>query len=160
MLAALGLPVMPEAGRAIIRDQTEIGGTALHTGDTALFAELMLAWEIRSHRAAAELTGPVFFDRGIPDLIGYARLTGRPVPAHVWRAAEVFRYHPRVFVAPPWWDIYVHDDEREQGFDEAVRTFELITEAYRELGYEPVPLPEAGVPERVAFIRAELPGSP
>jgi predicted ATPase len=36
-----------EAGRAIIADQDLIGGRATHTGD-ALFAELMLALEMRS----------------------------------------------------------------------------------------------------------------
>ena len=41
------------------------------------FAELMLSWEMRSYRMAEETTGPVFFDRGVTDLIGYLNLVGR-----------------------------------------------------------------------------------
>jgi hypothetical protein len=47
-LAAEGIRHMPEAGRAIIRDQVAIGGTALPWADRAAFAELMLGWELRS----------------------------------------------------------------------------------------------------------------
>ena len=37
---------MPEAGSAIIQDQTAIRGEALPWSDRSAFAELMLAWEI------------------------------------------------------------------------------------------------------------------
>lgn len=43
-LALEGFHYMPEAGRAIIRDQVAIEGTALPWSDRAAFAELMLAW--------------------------------------------------------------------------------------------------------------------
>jgi predicted ATPase len=87
---------MPEAGRAIIQDQLAIGGEALPWSDRRAFAELMLSWEIRSYRTALKLSGPVIFDRGVPDVIGYLRLSGLPIPSHVDRAAQMFRYHHRV----------------------------------------------------------------
>lgn len=37
-----------EAGRGIIQDQSAIGGRALPWDDRALFAEMMLCWEMRS----------------------------------------------------------------------------------------------------------------
>ncbi|WP_280116049.1 AAA family ATPase [Micromonospora orduensis] len=80
-----------------------------------LFAEVMLSWEIRSYRQASRHPGPVFFDRGIPDLVGYYLLLGQPVPAHLTAAAQLFRYHQRVFIAPPWPQIYTTDSERHQG---------------------------------------------
>lgn len=49
-LAAEGVRHMPEAGRAIIQDQVDIGGTALPWSDREAFAALMLAWEMRSYR--------------------------------------------------------------------------------------------------------------
>ena len=53
-LAAQGFHHMPEAGRAIIRDQIAIGGGALPWADRGAFAELMLSWELRSwHEAHA-----------------------------------------------------------------------------------------------------------
>src|SRR5580704_19697438 len=87
-LAGHGLCTMPEAGRAIIEDQVAIGGNALPWSDRQAFAELMLSWEMRSYRAALNLSGRVIFDRGIPDVAGYLRLSGLPVPTHVEKAAQ------------------------------------------------------------------------
>src|SRR3954465_8016880 len=70
-LAAEGLHAMPEAGRAIIQEQVASGGNALPWSDRLAFAERMFAWEIRSWHAAHALAGPVLFDRGIPDVVGY-----------------------------------------------------------------------------------------
>src|SRR3546814_21067132 len=50
---------MPEAGRAIIRDQVAIGGAALPWADSAAFAELMLGWELRSWHEAHDRAGTV-----------------------------------------------------------------------------------------------------
>jgi len=152
-LAAQGLSHMPEAGRAIIRDQVAIGGTALPWSDRLAFAELMLSWEMRSYRAAQALAGPVVFDRGMPDVVGYLRLSGLSVPPHVERAARSFRYHHRVFVAPPWPAIFVQDTERKQSIEEAEATYRTMVDVYSGLGYELVPLPLAPVPERVRFVR-------
>ncbi|MEV7011027.1 AAA family ATPase [Streptosporangium sp. NPDC051022] len=151
-----GFSCVPEAGRAIIRDQAAIGGRALHRADSLLFAEIMLSWEMRSYREAAHRTGTVFFDRGIPDIVGYHLLLGRPVPPYVSAAARLFRYHPRVFVAPPWEEIYANDHERTQDFDEAVRTHDAMVDAYTCHGYEPITLPRTDVDSRAAFVRRHL----
>lgn len=152
-LADQGLPCMPEAGRAIIQDQVAIGGTALPWSDRAAFAELMLSWELRSWRSAQDFAGPVIFDRGVPDVMGYLRLIDLPVPEHVERAARSFRYHRRVFVAPPWPAIFVRDAERKQSPEEAEATCRAMTDVYSELGYEILTLPLASVDERAAFVR-------
>jgi predicted ATPase len=154
-LRAEGFATAPEAGRGIIRDQTAIGGPALPWQDRALFAELMLSWELRSWHVARTEPGPVFFDRGAPDTIGYLRLCGLPVPDHVASAVRKFRYARRVFVAPPWPQIFTQDEERKQTLDEAERTFRSVTGVYAELGYELVPLPLAPVEERVRFVIAQ-----
>jgi predicted ATPase len=155
-LAHRGICTMPEAGRAIIRDQVEIGGKALPWSDKQAFAELMLSWEMRSYREALRLSGPVIFDRGVPDVTGYLRLSDLPVPSHVDRAAEVFRYHRRVFVAPPWPEIFTQDGERKQSFGEAQATCAEMIETYSALGYEMISLPLASVEERVRFVLAAI----
>ncbi|WP_192245549.1 AAA family ATPase [Mesorhizobium silamurunense] len=150
-LKAMGFATAPEAGR-VIRDQMAIGGPALPWQDQALFAELMLSWELRSWRAAHAKPGPVFFDRGVPDVIGYLRLCSLPVPDRIKNAAAKFRYARRVFIAPPWPKIFTQDEERKQTLDEAERTFQSVAEAYAELGYNLVPLPLTSVEERVRFV--------
>ena len=155
-LASAGLAHMPEAGRAIIRDQMAIGGNALPWADRALFAELMLAWELRAHREARTLAGPVILDRGVPDVLGYLRLCGLPIPDHMRRAAEQCRYNRTVFVAPYWPEIFAQDSERKQDPREAEATCVVMREVYAELGYRLVELPRAGVAERVTFVRARI----
>lgn len=154
-LRSTGFATSVEAGRGIIRDQSAISGPALPWNNPALFAELMLSWELRSYQAATEQPGPVFFDRGVPDVIGYLRLTGLPVPEHVKIAARRFRYAGRVFVAPPWPDIFQQDGERRQTLDDAERTYHALVGVYAELGYELVPLPLAPVEARLQFVLAE-----
>jgi predicted ATPase len=144
-----------EAGRAILRDQWTIGGPATHRSNPALFAELMLALDMQSYQGALDASGPVFFDRGVIDLVVYRRLVGLPVPDHFRAAAKQFRYSRRVFVAPPWAEIFTHDQERKQAFDEAIRTHDAMVQAYVEFGYDIVPLPKASVEERLRFVLTE-----
>lgn len=152
-LAAQGIRHMPEAGRAIIQDQVAIGGNALPWSDRLAFAELMLSHEMRSYREAQELSGPVIFDRGVPDVIGYLEVSGLPVPPHIEEAAYRFRYHRRVFIAPPWPGIFAKDAERKQSLEEAEATYRAMVAVYSGLGYELVPLPLAPVPDRARFMR-------
>jgi predicted ATPase len=151
-LQARGFAQSLEAGRAIIRDPAAIGGRAQPWVDPAAFAELMLCWEMRSYRIAQESSGVVFFDRGVPDVLGYLRLMKLPVPDYMEKAARTFRYNSRIFLAPPWEDIFGQDQERKQDFAEAVRTYESMLATYREYGYELVEIPRAPVEERVDFV--------
>jgi predicted ATPase len=116
----------------------------------------MLSWEMRSYRSALKLRGPVFFDRGVPDVVGYLRVSGVPVPTHIERAAQMFRYHGRVFVAPPWQETSAQDSERKQSFQEARATCEAMIGTYSTLGYELVRLPLGSVEERVKFVLAAI----
>jgi len=155
-LRAAGHSTAPEAGRGIIQHQTAISGPALPWHDPALFAELMLAWEMRSHEAARTEAGPVFFDRGVPDVIGYLRLTGLPVPAHVEKAAERFRYNRKVFILPPWPEIFRQDAERRQDLDEARRTYDAMVETYTTCGYKLIEVPCGPVEGRLRFVADQV----
>jgi predicted ATPase len=158
-LEAAGFARTQEAGRGVIQDQVAINGPALPWRDRLAFAELMLAWDMRSHHAARQLAGPVFCDRGVPDTLGYLRLSGLPVPAHMETAAVQFRYASRIFVAPPWREIFAQDAERKQDFAEAERTHAAMVETYSRLGYRLVELPRAPVAERVRFVVGAIGGS-
>ena len=152
-LAAQGFATMPEAGRTVIRAQMAEGGSALPWADRAAFAEAMLRRDMQSYREAQGHGAPVFFDRGVPDVVGYLRLSGLAVPAHMEKAATDLRYNARVFIAPPWREIFHQDAERKQDFAEAVRTCDAMTAVYRDLGYDLIVLPCAPVEDRVRFVR-------
>ena len=112
----------------------------------------MLSWEMRSYHTTEQVRGPVFFDRGIPDVLGYLRLLNLPIPDHMQKAAEVFRYNRTVFIAPPWREIFCQDQERKQDFDEAIRTYEAMIVVYTALDYQLVEIPRSPVEERLKFV--------
>jgi predicted ATPase len=41
-------------------------------------------------------------------------------------AARMFRHHDRVFIAPPWLEIFARDTERKQSFEQAQATCEVM----------------------------------
>ncbi|MDQ8754666.1 AAA family ATPase [Sphingosinicella sp. LHD-64] len=155
-LAAQGLRTMPEAGRAIIRDQVAIGGDALPWGDRLGFAGQMLGWDMRSWHEAAEGEGIALFDRGVPDILGYLALGDIAPPAHFVRAAERFRYNSCVFIAPYWPEIYARDAERKQLPAEAEATCQAMARIYADLGYQLAWLPRAPVEARARFVADRL----
>lgn len=151
-LRGRGYRCVDEVGRQIIREQVLIDGNALHWGDRRTFLELMLSRSMRDYELAGGDDGPVFFDRGIAEFAGYCRLTGMPLPRHVENATRLFRYAKRIFVTPPWPEIYENDSERKQDFREAVATFEAVVAACHDAGYEIVEVPKVTVPERAEFV--------
>jgi len=142
-----------EVGRAIIKEELAAGGTALPWLDHRAFADRMIEREIAAHRAALAAGVTVVLDRGVPDVIGFLRVSGLATPPAVDRAARTCRYNRRVFIAPFWADIFTADAERKQTPEEARATFAVMVETYRDYGYHPVELPRATVAERVAFVR-------
>ena len=145
-----------EAGRAIIQDQVAIDGRALPWRDPLHFAELMLSMDMQSYRLAEQSVGPVFFDRGIPDVLGYLRLMHIPAPEHMRNAARVFPYNHSVFIAPPWREIFQQDQERKQDFDEAIRTYNALAETYKIHNYDLVEIPRSPIDERVRFVLGKV----
>lgn len=155
-LRARGHLCVDEVGRQIIQEQMAIGGNAHHGGDRRKYSELMLSRSIFTFQAVHERVRPVFFDRGIPDLVGYCSLIGVETSAHFLKAAALFRSNKKVFIFPPWPEIYGQDSERKQDFAEAHETWWVMAETYPQLGYELIEVPRAGISERVDFVLARI----
>lgn len=147
-----GYGCVPEVAREIIRQQVASGCDALPWANTARYTQLMLQGSIEVYKANSSATRPTFFDRGIPDVLCHARLIGLDGIADIEAACENYRYNQIAFIAPPWREIYSTDDERKQSFEEAVRTYEVMQEAYRSCGYQLIELPRVSVEERAEFV--------
>lgn len=155
-LAAAGVATSAEVGRQVIREQVAAGGDALPWADEMAFAEAMWPREVAAHAAALATGRTVVLDRGVPDVIGFLRVSNLPVPPPIDAAARATRYHPRVFLAPFWPAIYGRDEERRQTPDVAAATEAVMRATYADYGYIPVELPCTSVTERVAFVVARL----
>ncbi len=151
-----GFAVVPEASRALIQEQVARGSGLLPWLDLGGFAELARARMVAQHAAASSSAGPVFFDRGLPDLLAYLEVAGQPVPAAIRAAVAAHPYQAPVLLAPPWPEIYVNDAERWQTLAEAEALYHALRRTYQALGYPVLDLPRAPVAARVAFVRHVL----
>ena len=95
-----GFKTVEEPIRQILAEQLEIDGPALPAKDPLLFLELALKRCAADHTKWNSSDRPVFFDRGIPDLIAYAARFGvNEIPFQDSSAEH--KYGSKVFVLPP-----------------------------------------------------------
>lgn len=154
-LARRGHATVEEPGRRIVAQELESGGAALPWIDGAAFARRAIAMAQDDLAAARAFAGWVFFDRGLVDAAGYLQhLTGEPALEQLDAAHA---YHRRVFLTPPWAEIYGADRERRHDFASAVAEYERLAETYPALGYETVILPKTSVEARADLILSTLP---
>ena len=148
-LRGLGETVTEESARAVVREQMTSGGSAVPWLDNQAYADQNGDRDIANFDRLAQDTGRIFFDRGICDSY---RANGAQPSASLIEAIWTRRYNPRVFLFPPWREIYENDNERKQGWDEAEATFGKFLSALPELGYTPVIVPKSSVEERARFV--------
>jgi predicted ATPase len=150
-LVAGGFGGVPEPARAVLAEQRAVDGQGTWDRNPQLFFDLMLERSLGDLLRHADAQRPVFFDRGLPDLIGYANLFGLD-PTAAERAAAQHRYSDVVFVLPAWPEIYVNDDERRMSFPDAAAFGQQVRAIYQQLGYTLLEVPRATVTERASFV--------
>ena len=149
-LGRRGYRTVEEPGRRIVREELAGTGLALPWVDGAAFARRAIEVALVDRQTVAGMTGWVFFDRGLVDAASALQhLTGDPGAMNVCRA---HRYAPRVFLTPPWPEIYVTDPERRHGLDQALEEYGRLVEVFPALGYQVSELPKVSVTERADFV--------
>ncbi|WP_411033786.1 AAA family ATPase [Shinella sp. BYT-45] len=149
-----GHAVVEEPGRRVVQEELAAGGGALPWLDLAAFARRAIATALADRAAMRDHPGFVFFDRGLVDAASALEASGGE-PVLDALAAE-HRYNRRVFLTPPWPEIYAGDRERRHGFDAALAEYDRLERTYPMLGYETVILPKVPVGERADFVLARL----
>lgn len=149
-----GHHVVEEPGRRIVQQELERGGDALPWIDAAAFARRAIQLALSDRELVRNQRGWVFFDRGLIDAVSALEEVTGEGPLALFGAQ--YRYHEKVFLAPPWPEIYQRDRDRRHDFDAGVAEFERLEQVYPALGYEVMMLPKAGVKERADFVLAEL----
>jgi predicted ATPase len=144
---------IPEVAREIIKEQVASQGDALPWKDKVLYLQMMFGRSVDSYKAAVKNKNPLlFFDRGIPDSITYAKIIGFEKTNVMEQQASHYRYNQAIFFLSPWRDIYTIDDERKQSWEEAVVSSELNAEIYRRFNYNLINVPNDSPEKRADFI--------
>ena len=148
-----GYACVEEPGRRIIADELARSGQALPWVNPSAFARRAVEMSLRDRGSALDTPGLVFFDRGLIDAAAaLEHVTG--MPALLAYASE--RYHKRVFITPPWPEIYVNDAGRKHSLQEAIDEYKRLMKAFASLEYDVELLPKVDVAKRADFILGRL----
>lgn len=150
-LRAKGYLCSGEFARDTIEKQQKTGGDLLPWKKPKQFQEEILRLRKDFYESVPDKT-IAFADRGIPDQLAFARYKGFGLPEILKTSAEKYRYASKVFVTPPWPEIFVNDSIRSETFDEAVMIHQTVLETYSQLDYQIIELPLIPVCERLTFI--------
>ncbi|HET9824032.1 MAG TPA: AAA family ATPase, partial [Chitinophagaceae bacterium] len=149
-LASKGYDYVPEAAREIIRERLSRGLSPRPA--PAAFAQQMFTKDFDNYITNSNRTSLLFFDRSFldsasllydSDLSGYEKIKN----SHL-----INRYNQKVFITPPWEQIYCTDSERDQTFQQSIEVYNKIYSWYAEHQYNLVVIPKATLENRAAFI--------
>ena len=152
VLARCGYRTAPEAAIEIIHKRASLGENYQPSRDRRAFQLTVMREQVEQYIRFRHYD--TFFDRGVPDGIGYFLADRLPVPGAVLQAARQCRYD-RVFLLDrlPWPE---QDRWREEGPKTQREIHEGIVEAYRSQGYRVIPIPVLGVRDRRDLILSYL----
>ena len=151
-LLSKGYCCYPEVSREIIMEAQKQGIEQLFLEKPLLFSELLLEGRKKQfHNAHKEPHNVVFLDRGIPDVLAYMHYIGDSYPAFFDEACKEHKYS-KIFVLPPWEEIYISDDERYENYEQAKLIYGHLVETYQKYGYNLIEVPKGTIENRVNYI--------
>lgn len=137
-----------------MQEEVATGGSALPWVDRDAFARRAIDLALCDRERARSWEGWVFFDRSLIDAV--TALGHDAIDSSLGQLPIAHRYHPTVFLTPPWPEIYQADAERKLGWDDAVAEYDRLVQAYPMFGYRIVVLPKASVEQRADLVLAAL----
>ena len=155
-LVAKGHCCYPEISREVTLEAKKQGVEQLFLEKPLLFSELLLEGRKKQFQnATKEPHEIVFIDRGIPDVLAYMHYIGDSYPATFDAACREHTYS-KIFILPPWEEIYISDAERYENFEQAKLIYNHLTETYQNYGYKLIEVPKDTMNNRILFILDEI----
>jgi len=157
-LSSCGFLTVQEDARRIIKEQIQIDGNGLPWRNKEIYGHLMLNASLKAYRdvKSKQREQIIFFDRGILDTFCYFEMENIPISKEMKEIAFKNPYNKKVFILPPWREIYETDNERKQTWEEAEFTFNKMTEIYLKYNYDVIEVPKQSIENRWKFILDNL----
>lgn len=147
-----GFACYPEISREVTLEAKKQGIDQLFLENPLLFSQMLLDGRLKQFQNAInENNPPVFIDRGIPDILAYMDFIGDDYPNHFDEICHQSRY-TKVFVLPPWEEIYSSDEARYENFEQATIIYNHLKETYTKYGYQLIEVPKDSLENRILFI--------
>jgi predicted ATPase len=154
-LRELGYQVGGEIARQLITRQISEGGDTLPWKDAAEFEKQVTEKRVEFIKSV-DIDSIAFSDRGLPDQAAFSMYKGKEISPQLNLALEENQYAKKVFLTPPWPQIFQNDQIRTETFEAAERIHQFIVKAYLNYGYELIDLPFVSPDERIEFILKSL----
>ena len=151
-LEEMGEQCLHEISRQVTLEAQKEGIAQLFLEKPLLFSEKLLQGRLdQFHEASKIESHHIFIDRGLPDVVAYMDYFKTDFPETFHKTCEDHTYE-KVFILPPWKEIYKSDNERYESFEEAQEISAYLYSTYRRYGYDPIEVPRSSVEDRTNFI--------
>jgi len=97
---------------------------------------------------------PVFFDRSFVDSAFMIKEADPNYLNEIKTLLGNHRYNNKVFIMPPWKEIYRTDNERDQSYEESIVVYQKLFNWYLLNGYELLIVPKIPVEARMEWLLA------
>ena len=64
--------------------------------------------------------------------------------------------YTKIFILPPWEDIYIADNERYENYEQAKLIYNHLVETYEKYGYNLIEVPKDTIDNRILFILDQI----
>ncbi len=148
-----GYNYVPETARQIIKDRLSKGLSPRPAPKDFAKEIFKKDWE---NYISNNHPSILFFDRSFLDSACMLFDSDKNAYYEIKKTHLENRYNNKVFIAPPWKEIYRTDTERDQSFEESIKVYNRIDEWYRQHGYDIIVLPKDSIENRAKFILSQV----
>ncbi len=153
LLKAKGYYTLGEVATWIIGIESKKQDGKLPWTDKDAFQKTVLETQLEWENQIPKEVETAFLDRGLPDGLAYYRVDGLKPPRELEQAAKKAEYN-KIFLIEPL-SRFERTEVRRENTETARKLHQEIEKVYRELGYNPIRIPEATPEERVRLILEE-----
>ena len=150
LLAAKGYSYVPETAREIIKQRLSQGLPP--RPDAATFAQQMFLKDFENYISNTGMKSLLFFDRSFLDSAHLLYNSGAGSYEKIKGTHLIHRYNQKVFITPPWKEIYSNDSERDQTFEQAIEVYDNLYNWYTLHKYDVITIPKGTIENRANFI--------
>jgi predicted ATPase len=156
-LLSQGFNYIEETARQIIKER--LLNRLSPRPEPKVFSTEMFTKDFDNYISNAIHSSTLFFDRSFVDSALLLFQSDEKIYDRINEILKANRYNKKVFIVPPWEEIYCQDNERDQTFEQAVTVYDQLYHWYKANDYDLVILPKDTIENRAKFIMTEIQSS-
>jgi predicted ATPase len=149
-LTSKGYNYVPESARQIIKERLSKGLSP--RPDPKTFAREIFDQDWKNFISNSDVSSLLFFDRSFMDSACMLFDSDMDSYDKIRDTYLASRYNNKVFITPPWQEIYRNDAERDQSFKQSIEVYHRLEKWYTQHDYDILVLTKETIETRVKFI--------